>query len=158
MKPQEKRLLQYELSRWEKKMKAKGQAVDNSLVVQIALLSFLRWSWASDTLRAVFKYLIAMLSQPSISQDRHMEILGRSLGCRDDGGLMPYDVRQDRTKDFMVDPDNQSFWDVMRRTPEVLRNAVREMGCLVSYSNFVLHPDSTVLMKSELVTGAPSLG
>ncbi|KAK4640647.1 hypothetical protein QC761_0094110 [Podospora bellae-mahoneyi] len=58
MKPQEKRLLQYELCCWENKIKAKGQAVDNSLVV----------SWASDTLRAVFKYLIAMLSQPSILQ------------------------------------------------------------------------------------------
>lgn len=43
---------------------------------------------------------------------------------------MPYDVRQDRTKDFMVDPDNQSFRDVIRRTPKVLRNAVREIAVM----------------------------
>ncbi|KAK0672520.1 hypothetical protein QBC41DRAFT_197594, partial [Cercophora samala] len=127
IQPREKRLLERELGRWKNHIEGESREVDDSLIVQVAMLLFLRWSWASDTLRAVLKSLISMLSQPNIPPDRHMRILGRSLACRDHAGLLPYDVRQDRVNLLMTDPDNLGFWDVMRRTPELLRDSVREI-------------------------------
>ncbi|KAK0744984.1 hypothetical protein B0T21DRAFT_280606 [Apiosordaria backusii] len=129
MKPQERKLLVDELWLWEKRGKGKGREAEQAFVAQVAMLLFLRWSWASDTLRTVLATLSSMLFMPStIDSGRHIEILGRTLACRGPTGQLPFDVRQGRVKALLADSDNKSFWDMMRNRPEVLWNSVREIA------------------------------
>ncbi|VBB73027.1 Putative protein of unknown function [Podospora comata] len=125
MKPQEKSLLTHELALWEKHAKGKGREEDEGLVM----------SWASDTFRAVPTTLSPMSTQPNVPRDRHIEILGRSLACRDPDGQLPFDLRQDRAEASLADPDNRRFWGVMRGTPEIFWESLREIAVMLHSGN-----------------------
>lgn len=92
-------------------------------------------SWASDTFRAVPTTPSPMSTQPNVPQDRHIEILGRSLACRDPDGQLPFDLRQDRAEASLADPDNRRFWGVMRGTPEIFWESLREIAVMLHSGN-----------------------
>ncbi|KAK4659992.1 hypothetical protein QC762_0014380 [Podospora pseudocomata] len=135
MKPQEESLLTHELALWGKHAKGKGREEDEGLVMQVALLLFLRWPWASDTFCAVPTTLSPMSTQPNVPQDRHIEILGRSLACRGPDGQLPFDLPQDRAEASLADPDNRRFWGVMRGTPEIFWESLREIAVMLHSGN-----------------------
>ncbi|KAK4171335.1 hypothetical protein QBC36DRAFT_350425 [Triangularia setosa] len=113
-------LLKRELVLWEKHAKGKGREEDEGLVV----LGIRHLPRRPATLSS-------MPTQPNVPQDRHMEILGRSLACRGPDGQLPFDLRQDRANASLTDPDNRRFWGVMRGTPEIFWESLREIAVML---------------------------